>query len=163
MTAQNLNHVSIVAEDLDESVAFYRDIFGMEEVPAPTFEVPVTWLECGEQQLHLFERDVEAPAYHHFGVTVDDFEAVYETAREQDLFDRWDDESSASVYSLPDGSVQLYARDPAGNLVEINWPNVETLPESIRETITPRDELITQTGEAARATLGLSGTDLSSD
>jgi lactoylglutathione lyase len=35
------------------------------------------------------------------------------------------------VYQLPDGAVQLYVRDPAGNLVEINWPDATTLDRSV--------------------------------
>jgi YD repeat-containing protein len=35
------------------------------------------------------------------------------------------------VYELPDGTVQLSVRDPAGNLVEINWPDVTTLDRSV--------------------------------
>ena len=37
----------------------------------------------------------------------------------------------SKVYQLPDGAVQLYVRDPAGNLVEINWPDVTTLDRSV--------------------------------
>lgn len=153
MTA-TINHVSVLARDIDESVTFYRDLFDMEPVATPRFDVPVRWLQCDGAQLHLFERDVEPPSYHHFGLTVSDFETVYRRAVEADCLANWG-ESPASLYELPDGAVQLYLRDPAGNLVEVNWPAVETLPEEIRSAVTDRDELISQTGEAARATLGL--------
>lgn len=158
MSAYEINHVSVLATDLEESVAFYRDVFGMERVPSPNFEAPVEWLQCGDQQLHLFERDVEPPAYHHFGMTVEDFASVYETAVDRGLFAGWDDESSASVYRLPDGSAQMYLQDPSGNLIEVNHPDAERLPSSVREDMTDRSELQPQTGEAARATLGLDST-----
>jgi hypothetical protein len=32
---------------------------------------------------------------------------------------------------LPDGAVQLYVRDPVGNMVEVNWPDVSTLDRSV--------------------------------
>ena len=35
------------------------------------------WLEVGDQQLHLFQRDTPAPEFHHIGLDVDDFEAAY--------------------------------------------------------------------------------------
>ncbi|MGM0590441.1 MAG: VOC family protein [Halobacteriota archaeon] len=155
MTAISLNHVSIHAPNLEESVRFYRDLFGMEPVPTPNFEVPVQWLQCGDQQLHLFERDVEPPRYHHVGILVDDFEEVYRRVQEDDLFANWDDTSEANIYLLPDGAVQLYLNDPAGNLIEINWPDVETLDESVRKDITDRADLVDQTGEAAEASLDL--------
>jgi hypothetical protein len=34
------------------------------------------------------------------------------------------------VNELLDGCVQMYMRDPAGNLIEIDWPDVETLDRS---------------------------------
>ena len=37
----------------------------------------------------------------------------------------------STVRELPDGAVQMYLRDPAGNLVEINWPDVTTLDRSV--------------------------------
>ncbi len=37
----------------------------------------------------------------------------------------------SNVYELPDGAAQLYLRDPAGNLVEANWPDASTLDRSV--------------------------------
>jgi hypothetical protein len=34
------------------------------------------------------------------------------------------------VYELPDGATQLYIRDPAGNMVELNYPDVNDLDRS---------------------------------
>ncbi|WP_217642712.1 VOC family protein [Halogeometricum limi] len=154
MTA-TINHVSVLARDLDDSVAFYRDLFDMEPVPTPNFEVPVQWMQCGDAQLHLFEREVDAPSYHHFGITVPDFEAVYRYAVETDCFANWDDSAPGALFELPDGVVQLYINDPAGNLVEVDHPDVTTLDDDLREQITNRSELTSQSGEAARATLNL--------
>ena len=155
MTATAINHVSVVSHDLEASVAFYEDLFGMQPVPTPAFEVPVQWMQCGDQQLHLFERDVATPEYHHLGLTVDDFDRVYRAAADRGLFTNWDDSSDGSLYLLPDGAVQMYIADPAGNLVEVDHPDVETLDDSIREHIINRDELDDQTGDAANATLDL--------
>jgi catechol 2,3-dioxygenase-like lactoylglutathione lyase family enzyme len=155
MTAIELNHASVVAHELAESVAFYEELFGMEPVPTPTFEVPVQWLRCGEQQLHLFERDVSAPEYHHLGLTVDDFDRIYREATERALFAGWDDSTDGSLYLLPDGVVQLYLADPAGNLVEVDHPDVTSLSDEIRADIVDREELEDQNGEAARASLEL--------
>jgi hypothetical protein len=49
--------------------------------------------------------------------------------------------------------VQLYLRDPAGNLVEIDWPDGSTLSEETRSDILPLESAVEQTGDAARATL----------
>ena len=77
MRATTFNHVSVGARSLAESVRFYMDLFGMERIPSPTFRYPTAWLRLGDRQLHLVEREAAAPRFHHFAVTVDDFEAVY--------------------------------------------------------------------------------------
>ncbi|MCU4974898.1 VOC family protein [Halobacteria archaeon AArc-m2/3/4] len=155
MGAIAFNHVSIHADDLEESAQFYEEVFDMERIPSPNFDVDVVWLRCGDAQLHLFDRDVDAPASHHFAVTVDDFEAVYEEIERRGLFDHDGDTSDEPqrMYALADGAVQLYVRDPAHNLIEVDWPDVETLEESIRDAIVDRADQNPQTGEAEDATL----------
>ena len=80
MRARGFTHVSVSATDLEESVRFYMDFFGMEEVPSPDFSGPVRWLRVGDLQLHLFLDENPAPARHHFALDVDDFEATYSRA-----------------------------------------------------------------------------------
>jgi catechol 2,3-dioxygenase-like lactoylglutathione lyase family enzyme len=125
--ATRINHVSISATDLDESTRFYEEIFGMERIPTPTFEQPVQWLRVGDLQLHLFLQSGSepAPTRHHLGLTVDDFDAAYQAvkSRTSEMF-------SLGLVELPSGQVQLYFRDPAGNLIELNWPDVNTLDRS---------------------------------
>ncbi|CAA9428162.1 MAG: hypothetical protein AVDCRST_MAG01-01-2736 [uncultured Rubrobacteraceae bacterium] len=125
MPATGFTHVSISARDLDESVRFYRDFFGMEEVPSPDFSGPVRWLRVGGLQLHLFLDEGPAPTRHHFALDVDDFEEVYRKAQETGA--QVASGNYSTVRELPDGAVQMYLKDPAGNLVEVNWPDVNTL------------------------------------
>jgi lactoylglutathione lyase len=129
MHANGFTHVSVHAHDLDESTRFYKELFGMEEIPAPDFPFPVRWLRVGDLQLHLFQNEEQAPSGHHFGLNVDDFEATYQKAQEMDVQEK--EGYFSNVYELPDGTVQLYLRDPAGNMVEVNWPDVSTLDRSI--------------------------------
>jgi len=126
--ATGFTHVSIGARDLEESARFYKEFFGMEEVPSPDFPGPVRWLRVGELQLHLFLEDGPAPERHHFALDVDDFEAAYRRAEELGVRDGG---RYSTVRELPDGAVQMYLRDPAGNLVEVNWPDVSTLDRSV--------------------------------
>lgn len=129
MRARGFTHVSVHARDLEESVRFYEDVFGMEEVPAPGFPFPVRWLRVGNLQLHLFQSEDSAPSGHHFGLDVADFEAVYKKAHELGV--AVGEGYFSKVYELPDGAVQLYLRDPAGNMVEANWPDASTLDRSV--------------------------------
>ena len=54
--APDLNHVSVVAADLEASLRFYVDELGLEPLPTPDFGYPVRWLAAGDRQVHLFER-----------------------------------------------------------------------------------------------------------
>lgn len=129
MKTTGFTHVSVHAYDLEESARFYKELFGMEEIPTPDFPFPVLWLRVGDLQLHLFQSDETAPSGHHFGLDVDNFEAVYEKARKLGVVD--DTDYFSNVYELPCGAVQLYLRDPAGNMVEVNWPDVEEMNRSV--------------------------------
>jgi lactoylglutathione lyase len=145
------NHVSVHAVDMEESVRFYTEVLGMDRRPTPNFDAPTQWLRLGGQQLHLFVRPTPAPRFHHIGLNVDDFEAVYLRAKELGIVDN--KTLGPDVRELPDGSVQMYLRDPAGNLVEIDWPDVTTLDRSVVTTIRRLEDERPQTGEAARARL----------
>lgn len=136
---------------MEESLRFYTEVFGMERLPSPNFSGHVEWLRLGDQQLHLFSSDGPAPRGHHLALDVDDFEAVYLKAKELGLLD--DGTFGASVRELPDGAVQMYIRDPAGNLVEIDWPDISSLDRSVVTAISRLEDERPQTGAAAGATL----------
>lgn len=146
-----LNHISVCAIDLDESERFYRDLFGMEPIPTPNFGFPVRWLRVGGLQLHLFERESEPGPYHHFALTTDDFPALYRQAIERGIVDG--ETFGHHLYSLPGDVAQLYVRDPAGNLVEVDGVDASALPEEIRSQMRPLPH--PQDAENERATLFL--------
>jgi catechol 2,3-dioxygenase-like lactoylglutathione lyase family enzyme len=131
--AVGLNHVSIVARDVDESVRFYVDVLGLEPVPTPDFGFPVQWLRAGSLQVHLFERPDEPPAYAHFALEVDDVVALYERARDLGILDATS--FGYAIAELPGGEAQLYVRDPAGNLLELDHPDGAAARERIPEMI----------------------------
>ena len=152
MRATRFNHVSIPARDLEESTRFYEQLFGLERMPTFDFRFPVRYLQLGEQQLHLMELPEEAPLPNqHFAFDVDDFEAAFVRLRELGAHDAR--AHGHAIWELPDGSVQLYARDPAGNLLEVNWPDAATLDRSVVGEIPKRAEDVEQSDEARRATL----------
>jgi catechol 2,3-dioxygenase-like lactoylglutathione lyase family enzyme len=156
MRATGINHVSISAPDLQASIRFYTEVFGMERVPAPKFpDQVVAWLRLGEQQLHLFQR-VGAPQYHHFALDVDDFEAAYTKVRELEVRD--DATFVSGIRELPGGEAQMYVRDPGGNLVEVNWPDTSSLDRSVVTDIERLADAVQQDaeGQAARLYTGRS-------
>ena len=150
MRATRINHVSIAARDLEESTRFYESVFAMERIPTPTFESPVQWLRVGDMQLHLFLYDGPAPGRHHLGITIDDFDAAYDAVKEH-VSDTW----GWQLVELPSRQVQLYFRDPAENLIELNWPDADTLDRSRYPELRKIAEYFPQRPESEGAVLYL--------
>jgi YD repeat-containing protein len=148
MRATRINHVSIVADSLDESARFYEEVFGMERIPTAKFPEPVLWLRSGSNQLHLFEAEESATLRAHVSFDVDDFDALYAKAKTMGILDS--KAFGSPLRTHPAGWVQLYLRDPADNLIEVDWPDASTLSP---ETLADAKELGGQEGDAATATL----------
>jgi catechol 2,3-dioxygenase-like lactoylglutathione lyase family enzyme len=148
-----LNHVSVNARDLQESTDFYAELLGAVPVPTPNFGIPVQWLALGRTQLHLFERELQPTSHHHFAITVEDLEPIYRAAERRDAFDR--DAFGNHLVELPGDVVQLYLRDPAGNLLELDQPGVERLPDDLRAQLKGLWDFNPQSDENMRGRLFL--------
>jgi catechol 2,3-dioxygenase-like lactoylglutathione lyase family enzyme len=148
-----INHVSVNAMNLTASVEFYCELFGAIPLPTPNFGLPVQWLDLGEAQVHLFEREAEPRMHHHFALTVYDLEPVYRRAAERGAFD--DSAFGHHLVELPGDVAQTYLRDPAANLLELDTPFASRLPQSLRREIKPISELHPQSAENRRARLHL--------
>jgi lactoylglutathione lyase len=98
-----INHVALEVGDLDEALTFYRSFLAFElrgRVPAMAF------LDAGDQFLALSEGRRQGPDDdRHFGVVVDDRDAVRKALREAGI--------------EPMRGRGLRVRDPWGNVLEI--------------------------------------------
>jgi catechol 2,3-dioxygenase-like lactoylglutathione lyase family enzyme len=148
--ATGINHVSISATDLQESTRFYEEVFAMERIPTPVFESPVQWLRVGDLQLHLFLDDRPAPVRHHLGITVDDFDEADQAVRRRTA-DTW----GWRLVELPSRQLQLYVHDPAGTLIELNWPDADTVDRSRYPELRRLEDFVPQTEESVQAVLYL--------
>lgn len=158
MAALNMNHVSLSALALDESVHFYEDLFDVQRIATPAFAIPVQWLRLASMQLHLFEAPgTLAPHAHHFAVTVtlEDFEAIFAKAQRANQLDSGT--FGHHLYELPGGEGQMYLRDPAGNLVEVNCAGVAEAGPAVRAETRKLSEERPQSAENLRARLYLDG------
>lgn len=151
MKATGLNHLSVGARDLDASLRFYEEVLGMERIPTYNFGFKTQYLRCGALQVHVFELADAVPYYQHFAIDVDDFHACYEAAKKAGALDG--EAFRNAVNELPDGSVQMYLRDPAGNLIEVDWPDVTTLDRARIPELKPLAAFAPQEGEALEASL----------
>lgn len=147
MVTSQYTHVTIPVADADVAAEFYMDVFGMEEVPAVKFDTPVRWMDCGGLQLHLLQFEVPAPEYHHFALHVDDFEEFYRRARANEgatfeaLPNAEFDGDNPPIAYLPNGTVQAYLRDPFGNFIEVNYPDVEDIDPEVVPNLVERPDV----------------------
>ncbi len=136
---KGVNHIGLSVVDLDRSVAFYRDSFGMEVLGLDSFEGSsyerilalsgvvgkTAMLRRGNMQLELFEfqrptpqhsdpnRPVNDHGITHFCIEVEDVDAVYARLS-----------ASGTRFHCPpldfDGIARAtYGRDPDGNVFEL--------------------------------------------
>lgn len=162
MTVNTINHVSIPALDIDESVDFYVELFGeesCERIPTPDFgvPVPVQWLRVGDRQIHLFVLPIPIAArYYHFGVgatSVAQFERIYRFASGRGILDT--ETYGGAVFEMPGGCVQMYVIDPAGNLVEIDWPDASEIDRDLVAEMQRIADRGPQSDESLRSSLFL--------
>jgi lactoylglutathione lyase len=98
-----INHIALAVGDVDEAVDFYGRIFELE---LRGRSGRMAFLDMGDQFLALAEGDDPvADRHRHFGLVVDDREAVRRALKEAGI----EEESSRG----------LRFRDPWGNLVEV--------------------------------------------
>jgi catechol 2,3-dioxygenase-like lactoylglutathione lyase family enzyme len=151
MKATRINHVSVRAIDIAESVRFYVELFGATPIATPNFGGILAWLQLGDSQIHIFQRGEGWDRDVHFALEVDDFPAIYRQAEALGAFDtqgNW----GHHIFSLASGVVQLYVRDPAGNLIEVVFESVDALPPDIAAVVQSRAAKYPQTEDSARAT-----------
>src|SRR5918999_923865 len=101
-----INHVALEVGDLDAALDFYARLFDFElrgRIPGMAF------LDMGDQFLALSEgRSAPPDTDRHFGLVVDDKEAVRAAVEGEDL---------EVVASTPGGTLDF--RDPWGNLFQV--------------------------------------------
>lgn len=138
------NHVGISVTDLDRSIAFYRDMFGMEPLGDPfpfsgpqfseIMDIPevegrMCMIAGGNLWLELFEfanpagkaKDPNYPVsdrgISHFGLTVDDIHATYAKLKTAGV------PIHGRLQTFAGGGMRAaYCRDPDGNVFEIMQP-----------------------------------------
>lgn len=136
------NHVGISVTDIERSIAFYRDLFGLEQLcevfpfggeqyetimDLPGATGRMCMIGKGNLQLELFEfagskaKDPEYPVsdrgYSHFGFEVDDIAATYAKLEAANV------RIHSPVITFNGGSMKAaYCRDPDGNVFELLEP-----------------------------------------
>lgn len=113
----HLHHVNVNVDDLDAAVAFYRDVIGLPLDDTPDQKFRSQFFRLGQnQQIHMNEIVDVHQSRGHFCIAVPEFEKVFLRAKAAGCIDLrvW-----GRVRQLPSGVMQMFVRDPSGNLIEI--------------------------------------------
>jgi glyoxylase I family protein len=119
MIARRVDHVSFPVRDLARSLAFYRDVLGLQPAPRPDLGFPGAWLQAGDAQVHLLEvpADFEGgtppphlnPLAGHTAFAIEDYDATLATLQRHEL----------DVLALGPAAGQMWVRDPDGHIIEL--------------------------------------------
>lgn len=120
-----LDHVAIFVADQPKSVAFYTELFGLKEIPAPFGPGGPRWflfangvelhIQPGRKEPSLITRRV------HFAVTVPSLDPViaWLTAHKMGWVDS-NDVPGQIARTRSDGVQQIFLQDPDGHWIEVN-------------------------------------------
>lgn len=112
-----LNHVAVHVADVKASIAFYRNILGLAQLPRPAFDFPGAWFRIGQtQELHIIGNRTEPVHSHsrgtHFALQVDDIKAVEAELKSKKA-------TFTGPKQRPDGNWQIFIQDPDGHYIEL--------------------------------------------
>jgi len=118
-----INHVALHVADLDASVGFYSDVFGLEEIPAAA--KGRRWMSLGKGiELHLLGgRTVPVVDNRsvHLALTSDNLEPIIQRLKVRGI--AWTDFAGTQglvATARTDGVRQIFLRDPDGYWLEVN-------------------------------------------
>lgn len=118
ITIEGFHHAGFMVTDVERSAEFYEGLLGLKPLPRPDLGFPGRWYDLGRgQQLHLMQT-AEMPGQTgqygfdtHIALSVPDTDAV-----QREL------EARGIEYALGSGragAVQVFLRDPDGNMIEL--------------------------------------------
>ena len=117
MPGTNIQHVNLQVGDLAAAVAFYTDVIGLGLAPTPDIGMPAQFIAINDyQEIHINQSDDVKPERAHFCLRVADFNGVYHRAKTAGVIES---RTWGHAKRLASSVVQMFVRDPAGNLVEI--------------------------------------------
>jgi len=112
-----IHHVNVLVDQLEPAIRFYRDVLGLEPIATPEQGFPSQFFRFNDdQQLHMNEVEDQRPFRAHFCVVAPDFMAVFRRSQAAGAIDvrPW-----GRIRRLPSGAMQMFVRDPSGNLIEV--------------------------------------------
>ena len=131
-TVRHINHTAIVVKDINESISFYEDLFGVTSGPVEDIEdqgVKACLIKIGGTQLEIIQPvqadtgvakflENKGEGLHHIGLEVENIEKALETlkAREVQLIDQQPRHGLSGTIAF------LHPRATKGVLIELVQP-----------------------------------------
>ena len=113
----HIQHINVNVDDLGVAVAFYRDVLGLALDPTPDQGFQSQFFRINaRQQIHMNVLADTRPFRAHFCLVLADFAGVFRRAKAAGAIDL---APGGRVRRLPGGKMQMFVRDPHGNLIEI--------------------------------------------
>ena len=80
---ETINHVGIPTDDRAASIAFFRDLIGLEVIPHEIDGNPLVWTKAEDgSMVHLIEPREGVSAGYHVALQVDDFDAALQAIKD---------------------------------------------------------------------------------
>src|SRR5579864_5145475 len=119
MTVSAMNHFTILTDDVARTVAFYRDMLGLDDGERPDFGFPGAWLYAGDTPiLHVIggrtRAELKPGVIDHMAFTAHDLTATLARLRERDIH-------YACRRQVGSGTWQVFFFDPNGARVELDF------------------------------------------
>jgi lactoylglutathione lyase len=120
----SVDHYAINVTDLQRSVDFYQNIFGIKEIYNGTQLDHIKWFRLGDrQELHIIRVEdlkLDIPKGVHLALTTANISLFISHLHSLDIpYYDWPGKKSA-VSIRPDNVEQVYIQDPDGYWIEIN-------------------------------------------
>jgi len=119
MSAGNrIHHINLMVDDIEKAIEFYGAQLGLEALPTPEMGFPAQFFRINElQEIHVNELPDITPERAHFCLRVDDFTSYF---RRMKALGAIEIKTWGKVRRLPSGVMQMFVRDPSGNLIELS-------------------------------------------
>jgi catechol 2,3-dioxygenase-like lactoylglutathione lyase family enzyme len=129
MPVSEMNHFTVLTSDLDKTMAFYKDLLGLDEGFRPEFEDSGAWLYAGGRAVLHVMADCKMPS-EPAGVLD---HMAFSATNLVDIAGRLQKKGIKFFLKrqVTTKTVQLFCHDPSGAKVELNFLPDEKLPDDI--------------------------------
>jgi lactoylglutathione lyase len=118
------NHQALSIKDVNRTVAFYKNVLGLEQITNRTQMEGIVWFSLGEgKELHLvsvLKEEVKINKAVHIAITTPNFDVfIQHLEKNKIVYSDWPGKLN-TITTRADGIKQIYIQDPDGYWIEIN-------------------------------------------